>query len=81
MLYKQDEWHVIFQCCHPDIRALQAHFECLFDVCVLLKSYIYLRTTEKLHLFVNQPDVVEVAKFVWQLQISVEHFMEGCTYD
>ena len=76
MLYVQDEWHVIFQCRHPDIRALQAHFEYLFDVCASTSEH-----TEKLHLFVNQPDVIEVAKFVRQLRIIVEHFMEAPTYD
>ena len=37
--------------------------------------------TENLHLFVNQPDVIEVAKFVRQLQVIVEHFMDAPTYD
>jgi hypothetical protein len=45
MLYIQDEWHVIFQSRHPDIRALQAHFEYLFGVrppLNILKRFIYL---------------------------------------
>ena len=62
--------HAIFQCRHPDICALQAHFEYLFHVCVSTPAH-----TEKFHLFVNQPDDIEVAKFVRQLQIIVEHFM------
>ena len=70
VLYVQDESHVIFQCCHPASCALQVHFECLFDVCASTSEH-----TEKLHLFVNQPDDIEVAKFVRQLQIIVEHFM------
>ena len=75
MLYVQDEWHVIFQCHHPAIRALQVHFEYLFDVCASTSD-----RTEKLQLFVNQPDVIEVAKFVRQLQTIVEHFMEAPTH-
>ena len=63
VLYVQDESHVIFQCCHPASCALQVHFECLFDVCASTSEH-----TEKLHLFVNQPDVIEVPKFVQQLQ-------------
>ena len=75
MLYVQDEWHVIFQCHHPAIRALQVHFEYLFDVCASTSD-----RTEKLQLFVNQPDVIEVAKSVRQLQTIVEHFMEAPTH-
>ena len=75
MLYVQDEWHEIFQCHHPAICALQVHFEYLLDECASTSD-----RTEKLQLFVNQSDVIEVAKFVRQLQTIVEHFMEAPTY-
>ena len=75
MLYVQDEWHVILQCRHPDICALQAHFEYLLDVCASTSEH-----TEKLQLFVNQPDVTEVAKFARHFQTIVEYFMEAPTY-
>ena len=41
----------------------------------------HLGILKKLHLFVIQPDVIEVAEFVGQLQIIVEHFMEAPIYD
>ena len=69
--YIQDEEHVLFRCQHPTFCALRGFYEYLFDVCGSLPA-----SSLKVHVFMNQRDVVEVAKFVQRLQLAVWDLME-----
>jgi hypothetical protein len=69
--YIQDEEHVLFRCQHPTFCALRGFYEYLFDVCGSLPA-----SPLKVHVFMNQRDVVDVAKFVQRLQLAVGDLME-----
>jgi hypothetical protein len=57
--------HVLFRC--PVFHDLQVNFEYLYDLCGIRLS------TDMIHAFMNQRNVIEVAKFVQQLQNRVEN--------
>ena len=53
---------------------LRGFYEYLFDVCGPLPA-----SPLKMHMFMNQRDVIEVAKFVQRLQLAVWDLMEVLT--
>jgi hypothetical protein len=71
----QDEHHAAIACKHPAICGLRAHFEYVFDE----RAQSSAEALEELRLFIDQRDVVEVAKFVKQLQTLVDYLMEQLT--
>ena len=72
MQHIQAEWHVL-SCC-PAFHDSWVNFEYLYDVCGPICS-----STEKVHMFINQRNVIEAAKFVQWLQNKVENLMEEPT--
>jgi hypothetical protein len=67
----QDEEHVLFWCQYAAFCALRGSYEDLFDVCAPLPN-----SPQKVHVFMNQRDVIGVAKFVQWLQLLVSESME-----
>jgi hypothetical protein len=63
----QDEQHMVLDCQHTALCALRAHFEELFTVPARGDT-----PAHSLHLFMNQRDVISVAKFVQQLQYLMD---------
>ena len=58
----QDEMHMVFECQHSALSALQVHLEELFAV-----KARGITPAHSLQLFMNHRDVISVAKFVQQL--------------
>ena len=65
--FPQDEPHAVFHCPHPVLVDLRQQFGHLFDVSAPAEG-----THQQLSLFMNQQEVVDVAKFVKRLQALIE---------